>query len=110
MKNKDLKTTVLRYVFYTLLTCVLCVGCADSPSFIEQIGKDVRNIQNEFEKGYKADTSYISIDTIIIDTTTIRAMEEGKYKYYRVQFVGTNEATLRVNYYYSDSLSVGNAR
>lgn len=27
MKNIDSKTTMLRYVFYTLLTCVLCVGC-----------------------------------------------------------------------------------
>jgi len=53
MKNKRLNTRKLRYVFYTLLTCVLCVGCGDQPSLVEQIGKDVRSIQSEFEKGYK---------------------------------------------------------
>lgn len=45
MKNKRLNTRKLKYVFYTLLTCVMCVGCADSH-------RDVKTIQKEFEKGY----------------------------------------------------------
>ena len=32
MKNKRLITNKLRYVFYTLLTCVLCIGCESKTS------------------------------------------------------------------------------
>ena len=78
-----------RNLLYILLTCV---GCADSPSLVEQIGKDVRDIQSEFEKGYKQpNTSWISVDTVIIDTTVLRAIEQGQYRYYRVKFVGTSD-------------------
>ncbi len=110
MKNKRLNNRKLRYVFYTLLTCVLCVGCTDSPSFVEQIGKDVRNIQQEFEKGCKQPKeTWISVDTIIIDTIIIKAIEEGKYKYYRIKIIPPQSGITTI--YWGtppDSLSVGN--
>ena len=95
MKNKDSKTTVLRYVFYTLLTCVLCVGCADSPSLVEQIGKDVKSIQKEFEKGYTA-------------TDTIQGVELDEFikdhsKYYKMVVWGSLDG---VNYYCADTILV----
>lgn len=95
MKNKDSKTTILRYVFYTLLTCVLCVGCSDSPSLVEQIGKDVKSIQKEFNKGYTA-------------TDTIQGVELGEFikdhsKYYKMIVLGSLDG---VNYYCADTVLV----
>jgi len=87
MKAKLRLQNITRYFIYTLLTCILCLGCLDN-SLIEEIGKDEIIIQNEFEKC----ASWISVDTVIIDTTIIRGIKQGKYKYYRVKFVVGNEA------------------
>ena len=100
----------MRKILIILISLFACIGCTDSPKLIEQIGKDVRSIQNEFEKGYNSDTGWVSIDTIIIDTTFIREIENNGYKYYRIECKSIPQNTeLRIIWYYSlksDSLSV----
>jgi len=111
MKNKTSITHLTRLCLCALLAGVLFISCKDQPSFVEQIGKDFREVQSEFEKGYKQqDTSWISIDTIIIDTTIIRAMEKGKYPFYRIKFIGKNVSGLKITYFINDSVSALNAR
>lgn len=55
MKNKDSKTTILRYVFYTLLTCVLCVGCESKTSTPNG---------NDAEKVIKGSATYYSVSAV----------------------------------------------
>jgi len=78
--KKLFKTT--HFAIYILL---MCVGCGDQPSLTEQIGRDVRIPQSDSEKGYKqTEETWINVDTVFIDTTIIKAIEDGKYKYYRI--------------------------
>lgn len=48
---KKIKKGVLNMLLL-LLIIILNVGC-DGPSFTEQIGEDIREISDEFNKGYK---------------------------------------------------------
>lgn len=48
---KDLKITMCN-TLHLVLALILCVGC-DGTSLSEQIGKDVRSITEDFNKGYK---------------------------------------------------------
>ena len=73
-----------RNLLYILLTCVLCVGCADSPSLVEQIGKDVKSIQKEFEKGYTATEVHAKIKSIY---TNVLYRQSPSLKFYLTMFL-----------------------
>jgi hypothetical protein len=53
MKNKRLNTIKLRYVFYILLTCVLCVGC-NKEIKINKKDKYIEDYEKAFEYYEKA--------------------------------------------------------
>jgi hypothetical protein len=71
----------------------MCVGC-DEVSLIEQIGKDVKSIQNEFEKGYKTDT---------IQGEELQKFINDHSEYYKMVVWGSLDG---VNYYYADTIYV----
>lgn len=88
-----------RNLLYILLTCVLCVGCADSPSLVEQIGKDIKNIQQEFKKGYTATDTIKELDL----HEFINQHAKDLSKYYKVVVWGSLDG---VNYYCADTIYV----
>jgi len=83
------------YKGYALYILLMCAGCADSPSLIEQIGKDAKNIQKEFNKGFAS-------------TDTIRGVELDEFikdhsRYYKMVVWGSLDS---VNYYCADTIYV----
>ena len=96
MKRRNLisKTAICLYL---VLALVMCVGC-DGTSPYEQIGKDVRRISDDFNKGFKPEQpkrEYIGMSATILylkETNQLDSVTIDLHRLLQIQ----------------DSLSVGN--
>ncbi len=95
-----------------LVVLIILLGIAfyndntnESVSLTQQVGKRFRTMQDEFEKGYKTDTSeWITIDTVIIDTVITNAIKDGRYRYYKFRVVPPKDGIIIMNYFINDSV------
>jgi hypothetical protein len=94
MKRLNLR---LGYALCILLALVMCVGC-DGTSLSEQLGKDVRSITDDFNKGFEPKQNkreYIGMSATIIylqETNQLDSVTIDLHRLLQIQ----------------DSLSVGN--
>ncbi|WP_239773868.1 hypothetical protein [Tenacibaculum finnmarkense] len=79
----NLKTKI-SYTLYILLALVLFSNCKDSPSLAEQLGKDFKEISEDFKKGYepKEVDAYFPVAIDYNNSTLLRIQTKPELKYF----------------------------